>query len=88
MKTPLRGIASAVGMVLASQAQSASGEIIVLGCPPQDRADAIASCDDLCRIARPARCDLDLEVNTRDAFNHLNHLARLEPMTIAAIQRH
>jgi hypothetical protein len=39
------------------------GEIIVVWCPPQHRAGAIGSCDDLGWIAWSARCDLDLEVD-------------------------
>jgi hypothetical protein len=34
------------------------------------------------------RCDLDLEIDTRDALDHLNHLTDQETMTIAAIKRH
>src|SRR5262249_20647863 len=64
------------------------GEIIVPWCPPQRRAGAIGSRDDLGWIARPARCDLDLEIDTRDALDHLNHLTHRETMTIAAIERH
>src|SRR6202040_129491 len=63
------------------------GEIIVLWRPPQHRAGAIGSRDDLCRIARSARCDLDLEVDTGNAFDLLNHLTHREAMAIAAIKR-
>jgi hypothetical protein len=63
-------------------------EIIIPWCPPQHRAGAIGSRDDLSRIAGAARCDLDLEVDTRDALDHLNHLTHRETMTIAAIKRH
>ena len=63
------------------------GEIIVLWFPPERRAGAFGSCNDLCWVARPARCDLDLEIDTRDALDHLNHLTHRETMTIAAIKR-
>ena len=49
---------------------------------------AIGSCDDLCWIARAARCALDLEVDTRDPFDHLNHLPHRETMAIAATKSH
>jgi hypothetical protein len=63
------------------------GEIVVLWLPPKFHASAIRSRNDLSRIARPPRCDLDLEVDTRDALDHLNHLTHRETMTIAAIKR-
>src|SRR5690242_7729128 len=64
------------------------GEIIVLWVPPEHRAGTVGSCDDLCWVARSAWGDLDLEVDTRNAFDHLNHLPHRETMTIAAIKRH
>ena len=61
------------------------GEIVILWRPPQHRAGAIASCNDLCWIAWSARYNFDLEVDTADALNHLNHLTHRETMAIAAI---
>src|SRR5215472_16388828 len=56
------------------------GEVIALWIPPEQRAGAVGSRDDLCWIARSARCNLDLEVDTGDALDHLNHLAHRETM--------
>jgi hypothetical protein len=63
-------------------------EIIVLWCPPEHLAGTIGSRNDLRWIAGAARCDLDLEVDTRDALDHLNHLTHRETMAIAAIKGH
>ena len=63
------------------------GEIIVLWPPPKHHAGVIGSRDDLGGVAGSARCDLDLEVDTRDAFDHLNYLTHRETMTVAAIKR-
>jgi len=64
------------------------GEIIVMWFPSERRASAIGSCDDLCWIARSARCNVNLEVDTGDAFDHLNHLTHRETMAVAAIKRY
>ncbi len=86
--SPLGRIVSSRFPLPGKRVSNDSGEIIVLWCPPQHRAGAIGSRHDLSRIARSARCDLDVEIDTGDALDHLNHLTHRETMAIAAIKRH
>jgi hypothetical protein len=60
------------------------GEVIVLWLPPERRAGALESCNDLCRIARPALAISTLKSTSDD---RLNHLTDRETTTIAAIKR-
>jgi hypothetical protein len=57
---------------------SDGGEIVVLLRSPEYRAGMLRGCNNLCWIARPARCDLDLEIDTRDALYHLNYVTDRE----------
>src|SRR6516164_7060242 len=61
------------------------GEVVVLRLPPKLHAGVIGNRDDLCWIPRPARCDFDLEVDTRNALDHFDYFAHRK--AIAAIQR-
>ena len=61
------------------------GEIIILCAPPKLHLSAIASCDDLSWIAWTTRGDLDLEVNTGNALDHLNHFTHREATAITTI---
>ena len=45
------------------------GEIIVLQFPSEHHAGTLGSCNDPRRIARPARCDFDREIDTSDALD-------------------
>jgi len=60
-------------------------DLVMLWRPPELHPGGIRGCDDLGRIARPARCGLDFEVDTGNALDHLNHFTHRETMTIAAI---
>src|SRR4051812_21523940 len=61
-------------------------EVVVARPPTQLRADAVGLGHDLCRIARPARRDADLEIHARNLPDDIDDLLNRVAAAIAAVQ--
>src|SRR5262245_60589476 len=62
-------------------------QIVKARLPTEGGMDALAGGDDVRRVARPARGELDLEIDTRHALDGLDHLQHRMSATVAAIER-
>ena len=62
-------------------------QIVKARLPSERGADLVAGGDDLCRVARPPRRDLDLEVGARHALDGLDHFQHGKAAAVTAIER-
>jgi Glycosyl transferase family 2 len=61
-------------------------QIVKARLPPERRTDSVAGGYDLCWVARPPECELDLEVDSGDTFDGVNHVQHREAAAITAIE--
>jgi hypothetical protein len=62
-------------------------QIVKTRLPFERRPDAIAGGDDVCRIARPAAGELDLEIDAGDALYRIDHLEHRKATAVTTIER-
>src|SRR5262249_40677056 len=55
--------------------------------PYESGTGPVAGGHDLCRVARPPRCELDLEVDARDTLDGVDHVQHRKTAPVAAIER-
>src|SRR5262245_43708379 len=62
-------------------------QIVKARLPSERGMDALAGGDDVRWVARPARGELDLEIDARDALDGFDHLKHRMSATVATIER-
>ena len=72
---------------LPRQSVSDDLQIVQMRLPSEPGTDAVASRDDVCRIARTAAGELDLEIDAGDPFHRLDHFQHRKATPVTAIER-
>jgi hypothetical protein len=62
-------------------------QIVKARLPSERGTDPVAGGHDLCWVARPPRCELDLEVDARDTLDGVDHLQHRKAAAVTAIER-
>src|SRR6516164_847247 len=62
-------------------------QIVKARLPSECGTDSVAGGHDLCRVARPPRCKLDLQVDARDTLDGVNHVQHRKATAVTAIER-
>ena len=62
-------------------------QIVKARLPSERGTDSIAGGHDLCRIACPPRCKLDLEVDARDPLDGVDDVQHRKAAAVTAIER-
>src|SRR5262245_7667965 len=63
-------------------------QIVKARLPYESGTDPVARGHDLCRVARPPRCELDLEVDARNTLDSVDHVQHRKTAAVTAIERH